>query len=310
MALCFSSLTVNAAPPKISDVYPQIAAPTDEEQVNSTTWNYSNGVNQLTDPEGQWNWNNTFEGKPACWGMNQTGTFIDCDLRTIYWESKDVDFSDKGATHVRQVVFADGFTQSGIGDYGRHNPQKKLEDFEQLTVIYSADGENWNTTKNFTVAYHTNANTYAGYMGKEYQVDTYWHLILDEPVPVEQCKFFSVHSSETKAWDAQDHAPSLGIILDWKYTYLVKDTGAAPELTYPEAETTAAPTEAPTEAPATEAPETEGATDGVTEAPATNAPAGNAPAESNGIDAWVWIVIGVAVVAVVVVVVIVAKKKK
>jgi hypothetical protein len=43
--------------------------------------------------------------------------------------------------------------------------------------------------------------------------------------------------------------------------------------------------------------------------PLGGAPAANAPAASNGIDAWVWIVIGVAVVAVVVVVIVVSKKK-
>jgi hypothetical protein len=63
MALCVSSLTVNAAPPKLEDYFPQVAAPTDEEQINPTTWNYLTGLNQLTDPAGQWSWATTFDGK-------------------------------------------------------------------------------------------------------------------------------------------------------------------------------------------------------------------------------------------------------
>jgi hypothetical protein len=312
MALCVSSLTVNAAPPKLEDYFPQVAAPTEEEAIYPTTWDYKVGVDQLPDPTiGTWSWADTFQDKPGCWTQNDNVLPLDCNYKTYYWESRDVDFTDKGATHIRQVVFTDPFTQSGLGDYGRHNPTKKLEDFEQLTIIYSPDGQNWKTTKNFTVAFHTEKGSYTDYYKKEHPYDTYWHLILDEAIPVEQCKYMGYHSAEGKAWDAADHAYTLGSIISWKQLFLVKDTGVEPELTYPEAETTAAPTEAPatTVAPETDAA-TEGATNGVTEAPATNAPAGNAPAESNGIDAWVWIVIGVAVVAVVVVVVIVAKKKK
>ena len=293
MALCFSSLTVNAAPPQIEDYFPQVAAPTAEEQINPTTWNYFVGVDQLTDPAGSWSWADTFDGKPGCWGQNNNVLPVDCNLKTVYWESKDVDFSDKGATHVRQIVFADPFTQNAKGTYGRHNPLKKIEDFEQITIIYSADGQNWNTTKDFEVAFHTESGSYTDYWGTEHPYDTFWHLILDEAIPVEQCKFMGFHSSEDKAWDAQDHAYSLGVILTWTHLFLVKDTGAAPELTYPEVATT----EAPTEAPAT--------TDAATTAPVTE------PAtENGGIDTWVWIVIAAAVVVVVVVVVIVAKKKK
>jgi hypothetical protein len=57
-------------------------------------------------------------------------------------------------------------------------------------------------------------------------------------------------------------------------------------------------------------PSLEDITPPTTQAPATQAPVTEPAADNGGIDAWVWIVIGVAVVAVVVVVVIVAKKKK
>jgi len=301
MALCFSSMTVNAAPPKLEDYFPQTPAIPEENQVNPTSWNYHVGVQQLTDPAGSWSWANTFDGKPSCWGMNNTVTLVDCDLKTIFWDSKDVDFTDKGATHIRQIVFADIFTQSGLGNSGRINPERSLEDFEQITVFYSADGENWTTTKDFTVAYHTEVGTFVSNNNTEYPYDTFWHIILDEAIPVEQCKYVGIHSSESKNWDAQDHVVSLGIIFNWKYTYLVKDTGAAPELTYPEVATTEAPTEAPTTEAPTEAPATDAATTAPVTEPAT---------ENGGIDTWVWIVIAAAVVVVVVVVIVVAKKKK
>ncbi len=240
MAIFFSSLTVNAASPKLEDYFPQTPAPTEEEQINPTTWNYHVGVDQLTDPAGSWSWYDTFDGKPSCWGQNNHVLPVDCNLKTIYWDSMDNDFTDKGATHVRQIVFADAFTKSGLGDYGRQNPQKKIEDFEQITVFYSADGENWTATKNFTVAFHTEVGTFVGYDGTVYPYDTFWHLILDEAIPVEQCKFMGFHSSEAKAWDAQGHIPSLGIILNWKYTYLVKDTGTDPVLNYPAVDTACA----------------------------------------------------------------------
>ena len=37
MVLCFSSLTVNAAPPKIEDYFPQIAAPTEAPATEAPT---------------------------------------------------------------------------------------------------------------------------------------------------------------------------------------------------------------------------------------------------------------------------------
>ena len=300
MALCFSSMTVNAAPPKLEDYFPQVAPHTDDVAIYPTTWDYYVGVDKLPDPTiGQWSWASTFADQPGCWVQNNNVLPIDCNYKTVYWQSKDVDFTDKEATHVKQLVFVDAFTQSGLGEYGRHNPTKKLEDFEQLTIIYSADGENWNTTKNFTVAFHTEAGTYTSAYGTEYPYDTFWHLILDESIPVEQCKYMGFHSGEPKAWDAADHAYSLGSIISWKQLFLVKDTGVEPELIYPE-----------TEAATTEAPATEAATDAATTGAAATTPVTEANGETAGLDAWVYVVIAVAVVAVVVVVVVVAKKKK
>ena len=316
MALCFSSLTVNAAPPKIEDYFPQVAAPTEEEAIYPTTWNYSVGVDQLPDPTiGTWSWNTTFADKPGCWGQNDNNLPVDCNYKTIYWESRDVDFTDKSATHVRQIVFTDAFTQNGLGNYGRHNPEKKLEDFEQITIIYSADGENWNTTKNFTVAFHTETGSYTDYWKKEHPYDTYWHLILDEAIPVEQCKYMGYHSAEGKAWDAQDHAYSLGSIISWKQLFLVKDTGAAPELTYPEtegetteADTTVADTtvaDDATEADTTVADTT--VADGTADATVTTE-AGSTTEE--GGSSLIWIIIAAAAVVVVVVIVVIVSKKK
>ena len=315
MALCFSSLTVNAAPPKIEDYFPQIAAPTEEEAIYPTSWNYFVGVRQLENPVGQWSWANTFDGKDACWGMNNGTTVIDADLKTIFWNTREVDFTDKNATHVRQIVFADTFTQSGLGDSGRHNPEKKLEDFEQLTVIYSADGENWSTV-GFTAAYHTETTPYTDYYGKEIVHDTFWHLVLDEPIPVEQCTYMGFHTSEAKAWDAQDHAYSMCVILSQRYCYLVKDTGSDPVLTYPETEgeTTVADTtvaDDTTEADTTVADTTVADTtvaDGTAAADVTEA--GNSAESEGGSGLWIALAIGGGVVILAVIITVAVKKKK
>ncbi|MBQ4065462.1 MAG: hypothetical protein IJD10_05125, partial [Clostridia bacterium] len=239
------SITFGAAGPM--DSFTEVAAPAEEDQINPTSWNYFVGVKQLTDPVGSWSWANTFDGKEACWGMNTTVTLLDCDLKTLYWESNDVDFTDKGASTVKEIVFADYYTQSGLGDGGRI--RAKAETFEKMTVIYSADGENWSSV-GFTVAYHTAESTFTSNNGTAYPVDTYWHLVFDHEIPA--VRYFGIHTSEAAAWDADDHTPRLGIVLSWKYTYLVKGTGDG----------TAVP-------PVTEAP--------VTDAPVTDAPQVNIP---------------------------------
>jgi hypothetical protein len=303
LTLGLSSLTAHAAPPKIEDYFPQIAVPAEDQKLKSSINAFFVGINEITDPVGQWNWGAVFNDKPGCWPIYQQINPLDCNLKALCTGYNPDDF--KGATHIRQLVFADYFTQSGQGEGGRHNPEKKREDFEQLTIIYSTDTENWKSV-GFTVAYHTERTEFVDRQGAEHTIDTYWHLIFDEPVPVTECAWIGIHSSEAKAWDAQDHVPTLGIAIHADFAYLIADTGSAPELIYPESDTTAAPTEAP----AAEAPVTEGAT----EAPATDVATDDLvtePAVDNGgMPAWVYVVIAVAVVAVVVVVVIVAKKKK
>ncbi len=314
LALCVSSFSIGISAAKPIDAFTQVDPVPEENQINSTTWNHFVGMNQLENPVGNWSWASHFEGKDGCWGMNQSGTYLDSDLKTVIIEYKDVDYSDKGATSVKEFVFADLFTQSGVGDFGRI--KASMEDvFDEMTVVCSDDGENW-TEIEFTVAYHTQESTYTDWYGNARPVDTYWHLIFNEEVPAH--KYFALHTSETKGWDADDHAPKLGILLDWKYVYLVKGAGEAAggdntEETEEIIETTEAPV---TEPETTVAPETDPVT---TEASApdpvaTEAP-GTAETDDTKADAendmtWLYIVIAVAVVAVVVIVIVVAKKKK
>ena len=218
LTVCFASLNVSAAKP--IDAFTQIEAPAEEDKIKPTSWNYFVGMNQLENPVGSWSWENTFQDQPGCWGMNNTTSYLDSDLKTVFWETKTVDFTDVGATTVKEIVFADGYTQSRLGNFG--SIRAKQETFEKMTVIYSDDGENWSTV-GFTVAYHTESSEYVDYYNKTHAVDTYWHLIFDEEVPA--VRYFGFHTSETKAWDADDHIPALGIILNWEYTYLVKGEG-------------------------------------------------------------------------------------
>jgi len=300
MVLCFGSLTVNAAPPKIEGYFPQIAVPTEDQKLKSTMEAFFVGVNEVTDPVGQWNWGEVFNDKPGCWPIYQQINPLDCNLKALCTGYAAEDF--KGATHIRQLVFADYFTQCGQGEGGRHIPEKKREDFEQLTIIYSTDTENWKSV-GFTVAYHTELTEFVDRQEIGHVIDTYWHLIFDEPIPVSECAWIGIHSSEAKAWDAQDHVPSLGIAVHADFAYLIADTGVEPELIYPatEGETTAAPE--------TEAAPTEAVTDAATTG-AASSPVTEAAGEAAGLDAWVYVVIAAAVVVVVVVVIVVVKKKK
>jgi len=284
LTVLVSSFSINFSAKGPMDDFTEVAPVAEENQINSTTWNHLVGMNIDVEPNGTWSWATHFDGKDSCWGMNQAGTFLDSDYKTVIIEYKDVDYTDKNAEGVSQIVFTDLYTQSGLGDYGR--VRAKAETFEKMSVCYSEDGENWTEVK-FTVGYHTNANTYTGYQGATYAVDTYWHLIFEETAPT--AKFFAIMTDESADWDADDHTPGLGAIMDWKYIYLVKSNlEEGSEITL--------------------APETDPVT---TEAPATNAPETNAPAADDAADmTWLYIVIAAAVVVAVVVILVVVKKKK
>ncbi len=305
LAACFGSFSVSAAGP--IDAFTEVEAPAEEDQIWSTSWNHHVGMDIVVDPNGSWSWSANFDGNPGCWGMNNNYTYLDSDNKTVFWNLNEDDYSSKGATTVKEIVFADFFTQSGLGDFGRI--KATMEDvFDEMTVIYSDDGQNWSTV-DFTVAYHTAASTFTTNSGAAVPVDTYWHLIFTEEVPA--VTYFGFLTSESRDWDADDHVPKIGMILNWKYTYLVKGTGEAAG-----GDNTEAPV---TEPETTVAPETDPVT---TEASATDPVATEAPgaAETEETDdtkadaendmTWLYIVIAVAVVAVVVIVIVVAKKKK
>jgi len=296
-----SSFGINFSAKGPLDAFTEVAPVPEENQINSTTWNHSVGVRQLENPVGAWSWAANFDGKEGCWGMNRQTQYFDCDLKTIIVEYKDVDYSDKGATSVKELVFADGYTQSGLGDFGRIRATME-EVFNEMTVVYSNDGENW-TEVEFTVAYHTEEGSFTTETGNAVPYDTFWHLIFAEEVPA--AKYFALHTTEAKAWDADDHSPKLAILLDWKRLYLVKSGEGSSDAPATDAPVTDAPvTDAPvTDAPATDAP--------ATDAPATDAPAtDDAQADAENDMTWLYIVIAAAAVVVVVVVIVVAKKKK
>jgi len=323
LSVFVSSFSIPFGAAGVMDSFTEVDPIAEEDKIISTTNTYFLGINEITDPVGQWNWAEVYNGKDGCWPINNQVNPIDCNLKTICWGNNPEDY--KGATHVSQMIMASTFTQSGLGNEGRIKPEKVKEDFEQLTLIYSPDAINWSSV-GFTVGYHTEASNFTDAQGDVHPVDTYWHLIFDEPIAVADFAWIGFHSAEERAWDADDYSYSLCIVLQSHYTYLVKGSGDVP----PAGDVTDAPaTDAPaTDAPATDAPATDApATDApATDAPATDAPATDAPAtdapvtdapatDAPAADAennmtWVYVAIAAAVVVVVVVVVVVAKKKK
>ena len=105
MALCFSSMTVNAAPPKIEDYFPQTPAISEDNKVKSSIDAFFVGINEITEPVGQWSWTEVYTDKPGCWPIYRNINPLDCNLKTLVTSYSTEDF--KGATHISQIVFAD-----------------------------------------------------------------------------------------------------------------------------------------------------------------------------------------------------------
>ncbi len=299
-----SSFSIGVGAAGALDAFTEVAPPAEDAKLLSTTWNYTT-LKHIESMVGEVN---TLGLGANEFNHNNIGQTIDCDQTVQILELKDEDRA--GATSVKELVFGDLYTSSGMGDHGRIKATP--ETFEKLTVVYSDDRVNW-TEVPFTVGYHTtDPQEFTAYYGTVSVIDTYWHLIFDYEVPA--ARYFAIHSSETKAWDADDHYSRLNIYLTQATFYAVKGSGDpvdAPDTEETEEteeiiETTEAPV---TDPETTEAPVTDPVT---TEAPATaeTQETDDTKADAENDMTWLYIVIAVAVVAVVVIVIVVAKKKK
>ncbi|MBQ4064760.1 MAG: hypothetical protein IJD10_01525, partial [Clostridia bacterium] len=153
------------------------------------TWGVEN-------PVGQWD-PNDYE----TWQFNSAGTFVDANhAAIILW------YNDYDRRTLTELVFADIFTASGQGDYGR--TRVGTDTWDKVTLVVSDDFLNWREV-DFTVAYHKETPvSVQNQYGQSVTVDLYWHLILEE---VTTARYFAIHGGEEKAWDADDHSPELGI---------------------------------------------------------------------------------------------------
>ncbi len=180
-------------------------------------------VRGVENPVGQWDPNAYADGGmgngSAFWPINETPTYLDCSNTVAILR-----YQDHEPHTLSELVFADGFTYSGQGTFGKTRVTPEI--WEKISVIVSDDFLNWREV-DFTVAYHTETKIDFTQGASEIPVDLYWHLILEETTTA---KYFAIHANEPKAWDAMDHAPRLGIIFRNDFFYGVNTSGYEADL--------------------------------------------------------------------------------
>ncbi len=214
------SIQISAASPL--DDFTAVSRPADST-IRKTSTRYWR-VWGVENPVGTWDpWAYADGGMgegSSMYEMMNTATYVDCNNSAIV-----LCYNDYDPHTLTELVFADGFTASGQGDWGKTRIRASV--WDKITVVVSDDGLNWREV-GYTVAYHTEpVVNWTGTHQKTYTIDLFWHLILEETTTA---KYFAIHANEPKAWDAPDHSPRLGIILATDFYYGVNASGYEADL--------------------------------------------------------------------------------
>ncbi len=209
LAILLPCLSIGAAARPI-DAFTEVVKPA-PSTIRQTTYSFYRAWG-VENPVGEWN---LFGEDISLSRHNSSITYVENNQAALI-----IAYNDYDRKTLTELVFADYFTISGQGAGGRTAINQAS--WDKVTVVVSDDALHWREV-GFTVAYHTETSTYVNPgNGEESPVDLYWHLILEETTTA---KYFAIHTSETKAWDAQDNRPRLGIILAHDFYYGVNTSG-------------------------------------------------------------------------------------
>ncbi len=221
LTLCVCSFGIGISAARPIDAFTQIDKPA-EANIRKTTYRFYR-VWGVENPVGQWDpfaYQDGGMGEGTSMSQHSSSvTFADSNKAALI-----LCYNDFDRHTLTELVFADIFTISGMGNQGRTRMTPEI--WDKITVVVSDDCLNWRKV-NFTVSYHTENNVHVDSYGQESNVDLYWHLSLEETTTA---KYFAIHTSEAAAWDADDYAPKLGIVLAHDFFYGVNTSGIEPDI--------------------------------------------------------------------------------